>query len=128
MGWCPHCAKNLETVRGDEGFICCASCGKVVDSDMFTDEPTFIKSADGQSQLSGRYIRSVESGNSESREKTLANGRDEISALVQNLSMTGQEPIINAALSFYKLAVDRNFTRSRKRNLVKTSCLYIACR
>ncbi|KAF9595701.1 hypothetical protein IFM89_003443 [Coptis chinensis] len=128
MGWCPHCAKNLETVRGDEGFICCASCGKVVDSDMFTDEPTFIKGAGGQSQLSGRYIRSVESGNSESREKTLANGRDEISSLVQNLSMTGQEPIINAALSFYKLAVDRNFTRGRKRNLVTASCLYIACR
>ncbi|KAL5717061.1 hypothetical protein ACHQM5_010138 [Ranunculus cassubicifolius] len=128
MDYCKYCAKRRPTARGDEGFICCTVCGRVINTDMFSDEVTFQKTAGGQSQMSGRFVRSVENDCSESYYRTLSKGKDEIIYLVDNLGIGGGNSIIEQAAAFYKIAVERNFTRGRRTSLVAAACLYIVCR
>ncbi|XP_077232999.1 cyclin/Brf1-like TBP-binding protein isoform X2 [Tasmannia lanceolata] len=130
MTWCKHCAKDCATERDNDngGYVCCADCGRVIDQDIYATEVTFVKSAGGQSQLSGSFIRSVQSDYSASHERTLLKGRDEISDMVVGLCVGGGDSIINQAHAFYTIAVERNFTRGRRTSQVSAACLYIACR
>ncbi|KAI3963204.1 hypothetical protein MKX01_030334, partial [Papaver californicum] len=129
MPWCDHCKKNTPTERGDgDGYLCCKVCGKVIDQDMFSTEVTFFKGAGGQSQMCGNFVRSVESDYSESYHRTLNKGRDEISDMVISLNIGGGDSVIDEAAQFYKIAVDRNFTRGRRTAQVAAACLYITCR
>ncbi|KAI3928224.1 hypothetical protein MKW98_023825 [Papaver atlanticum] len=128
MPWCDHCKKNTPTERGDDGYLCCMVCGKVVDQDMFSSEVTFFKGAGGQSQMCGNFVRSVENEYSESYLRTLNKGRDEISDMVISLNIGGGDSVIDEAAQFYKIAVDRNFTRGRRTAQVAAACLYITCR
>ncbi|CAA6668715.1 unnamed protein product [Spirodela intermedia] len=53
---------------------------------------------------------------------------DEIKGIVVSLSVAGGDSIIDQAHAFYKIAVERNFTRGRPTSQVAAACLYIACR
>ncbi|AQK91864.1 Cyclin/Brf1-like TBP-binding protein [Zea mays] len=113
MIYCTHCADYCPSIKDpDKGYICCGTCGKVLDQEVYTDEPTFVKDNTGQSRLAGSILASIESGYSISHQRTLDKGRDEIRQIVNNLH----------------LAVDRNFTRGRRTSHVAAACLYIACR
>lgn len=103
-------------------------CGKVLDEEVYTDQPTFVKESSGQSRLEGSILSSVENGYTMSRERTLQKGKDEISQIVSNLHISGGDTIINKAHKFYQLAVEQNFTRGRRTTHVAAACLYIACR
>ncbi|KAF8395575.1 hypothetical protein HHK36_019525 [Tetracentron sinense] len=108
MVWCRHCMKPREAERDpDGGFLCCTTCGRVIDNDIFANDPVFFKNAGGQSQLSGNFVKTIQSDYSESRDRTLMKGREEISIMI---------------------AVERNFTRGRRTSQVAAACLYIACR
>lgn len=127
--YCTHCADYCPYVRDpDKGYVCCGTCGKVLDQEIYTDEPTFVKDSSGQSRLSGNILKSIESGTSISHERTLMKGRDEIRQIVNSLHVGGGDSIIDMAHRFYKLAVDKNFTRGRRTTHVAAACLYIACR
>ncbi|XP_042512747.1 transcription factor IIIB 60 kDa subunit-like isoform X2 [Macadamia integrifolia] len=129
MGWCKHCAQNRQMERDPiNGFLCCCSCGRVIDQDVFSTEVTFVKGAGGQSQMSGNYVRTVQGEHYESHERTLNKGRDEISDMVVSLGVGGGNSIIDPAFAFYKIAVERNFTRGRRTSQVAAACLDIACR
>ncbi|XP_059639191.1 transcription factor IIIB 60 kDa subunit-like [Cornus florida] len=47
MVWCPSCQADCPTGR-DGFYITCMRCGKVVSSDDFTEEPTFVKGPGGE--------------------------------------------------------------------------------
>ncbi|XP_062230804.1 uncharacterized protein LOC133928482 [Phragmites australis] len=129
MVYCTHCADYCPSIKDpDKGYICCGTCGKVLDQEIYTDEPNFVKDGSGQSRLAGNILKSIESGYSMSHERTLMKGRDEISQIVNNLHVGGGDTIINKAHRFYTLAVDHNFTRGRRTTHVAAACLYIACR
>ncbi|KAM0903300.1 hypothetical protein ACQ4PT_018734 [Festuca glaucescens] len=129
MVYCTHCADYCPFIKDpDKGYICCGTCGKVVDQDIFTDQPEFVKDGSGQSRLSGNILNSIESGSSLSHERTLMKGRDEIWQIVTSLHVGGGETITDMAHKFYTLAVDNNFTRGRRTTHVAAACLYIACR
>ena len=82
---------------------CCGTCGKVLDQEIYTDEPNFVKDSSGQvdlvivlliihflnfsyvvcrvdflgcvqSRLAGNILNSIESGSSLSHERTLMKG------------------------------------------------------
>lgn len=81
---------------------CCGTCGKVLDQEIYTDEPTFVKDSTGQvgfllglcntgfffllqiseidifwatqSRLAGSILASIESGYSISHQRTLDKG------------------------------------------------------
>ncbi|KAK8473334.1 hypothetical protein PHAVU_001G106433 [Phaseolus vulgaris] len=127
MVYCSHCAKNVAGERLDDGFLCCGSCGRVLEDYFFAEEPTFVKNAAGQSKLSGNYVRTVQSEFSESRQRTLDRAYDEIKYLSMGLGVH-DEHMADQALTFYKIALERNFTRGRKSEQVQAACLYIAFR
>ncbi|XP_058214235.1 transcription factor IIIB 60 kDa subunit isoform X2 [Rhododendron vialii] len=129
MGWCPHCKENHPTHRDyDTGtMISCSNCGKVLQHDEFTDEPTFVKGAGGESRLAGSYVKSFQSDYSESFRRTIDKGKQKIHELAVSLGIE-DGGAINLADAFYKIAVERSFTKGRRTDQVAAACLYIACR
>ncbi|XP_061356758.1 uncharacterized protein LOC133301158 isoform X2 [Gastrolobium bilobum] len=127
MVYCGHCAKNVTGQRLDDGYLCCKVCGRVLEDQYFSEEPTFFKNAAGQSQLSGNYVRTIQSEYSASRQRTLDRAYDEMKYLSFSLGVN-DENMANQALAFYKIAIERNFTRGRKSEQVQAACLYIAFR
>lgn len=128
MVFCSHCAKNVAGVRLEDGYLCCETCGRVLEDYCFTEEPTFVKNAAGQSKLSGNYVRTIQSEFSASRERTLERVRDEILYLCALLLGVHDESMADQAVRFYRIALERNFTRGRKSEHVQAACLYIAFR
>ncbi|KAL3623908.1 hypothetical protein CASFOL_032724 [Castilleja foliolosa] len=128
MLWCGNCAKNITRPDYHEGKTCCSLCGKVLDDDNFSQEPTFVKNAAGQSQLSGNFVRTSQGDYSVSRERTLNEAYDGIDGIMYALGIDGGDSIARPALAFYTIGVERNFTRGRRKEQVQAACLYIACR
>ncbi|XP_028766914.1 transcription factor IIIB 90 kDa subunit-like isoform X1 [Neltuma alba] len=127
MIYCDHCQKFVHGMRPDEASLCCEACGKVLEDMYFSQEPTFIKDASGQSKLSGNYVKTIQSGYSASRKRTLDRAFDDIRYLSQNLGVEDVR-LSTQALTFYKIAMERNFTKGRKSEQVQAACLYIAFR
>ncbi|KAK4372352.1 hypothetical protein RND71_007736 [Anisodus tanguticus] len=107
---------------------CCSDCGKVLEEDNFSSEPTFVKNAAGQSQLSGNKLTTVQSEYKASRERTLNEAYNGIEGMLYGLGIDGGDSIARPALRFYEIAVEKNFTRGRRKEQVQAACLYIACR
>uniref|UniRef100_A0A5B7B987 Putative transcription factor IIIB subunit n=1 Tax=Davidia involucrata TaxID=16924 RepID=A0A5B7B987_DAVIN len=128
MVWCPSCSRNCEQPGFDNGFLCCSYCGRVINEDNFSNEPTFVKNAGGQSQLSGNFVRTVQSDYSASRDRTLTNAFRDMDDMVTGMQMGDNRDFVTTALAFYTIAVERNFTRGRRKEQVEAACLYIACR
>lgn len=128
MVWCTNCARDCRTERLLNGYLCCTACGKVVDQDNFSNDPVFVKNAAGQSQMSGNFVKTVQSDYSASRERTLNDAYAEIGHIANAIGVSGGDSIIRPALAFYTIALERNFTRGRRKEQVAAACLYIACR
>ncbi|KAL6129353.1 hypothetical protein ACLB2K_072704 [Fragaria x ananassa] len=126
MVWCSACVKNVKGTS-DAGRLWRSGCGKVLEDHIFSQEPTFVKNATGQSQLVGRYVRSRESEISASRERILENAEYELRCMRNALDMGDNKEIIDIAKRFYRIAIERNSTRGRKSEQVQAACLYIAC-
>ena len=122
---------------------CCTQCGKILDDNVFSTDPTFSKTSraahPGRRQLRPgerrhRQRRPKHEGRShfglqvDSHEKTINKGKYEISKVADRLGIRPREDIANAAHRLYKLAVQRNFTRGRRTQQVAAACLYIICR
>ncbi|GMY37379.1 transcription factor iiib 90 kda subunit [Fagus crenata] len=126
MVYLTSCQHKETTMLGSS--LCCEQCGKVLSQDLYTEEPSFVKGAGGESRLAGSVVRSIQSGYSESFKRTLDKGRYEIQYMVTAFDISGGDSIINPACAFYQIAVERNFTRGRRTEQVAAACLYIACR
>ncbi|KAH7852523.1 hypothetical protein Vadar_025926 [Vaccinium darrowii] len=125
---CEHCVGYYPTQRDpDTGMISCGGCGRVLYQDEFADEPTFVKGAGGESRLAGSYVKSFLSDYSDSFRRTLDKGKQKIHELTVSLSIEDGSTT-NLADAFYKIAVERNFTKGRRTDQVAAACLYIACR
>ncbi|GAB2262647.1 hypothetical protein Droror1_Dr00003644 [Drosera rotundifolia] len=126
--FCTYCTKVQATTMTPGGLICCSGCGKVVGENFFSDEPTFVKNATGQSRLAGNVVRSVDSGFSASRARTLANAQEHMERIAVALGISGGDSLYNQARRFYELALEENFTRGRNAEHVAAACLYMTCR
>ncbi|KAL2335128.1 hypothetical protein Fmac_016341 [Flemingia macrophylla] len=127
MVYCDHCWKNVSGIRVDDGPLCCSECGKVLEDYHFSQEATFVKNSSGQSKLSGQYVRTIQSEFSASRQRTLDRAYDDLRYLSSNLGVN-DDSMANQALAFYRIALERNFTRGRRSEQVQAACLYIAFR
>ncbi|CAH8354703.1 unnamed protein product [Eruca vesicaria subsp. sativa] len=129
MVWCNHCGKNVPGIRPEDSALACDLCGRILENFNFSTEVTFVKNAAGQSQASGNVVRSVQSGISSSRERRLRLARDEIMNLKDALEMGDEtDYLVDMATKFFKMALDHNFTKGRRTELVQCSCLYLTCR
>ncbi|KAM1248996.1 hypothetical protein ACFX2I_031720 [Malus domestica] len=127
MVFCSHCRKPVSGIS-DGGRISCPGCGKVLEYEQYSEETTFVKNAAGQSQVAGRFVRTIQSDISASRERIFENAEYELRCMRNALDMGDNEEIVDIAKRFYRIAVEKNFTRGRKSEQVLASCLYIACR
>ncbi|KAL6539701.1 hypothetical protein OROHE_011472 [Orobanche hederae] len=128
MVWCDNCAKHDSLPDVMDGRICCRLCGRVIDEDNFAQDPTFVKNAAGQSRIAGNYVKTTEDEFSVSRQRTLDGALAGIESVIYALGIDGGDSISRPALAFYTIAVERNFTKGRRRELVEAACLYISCR
>ncbi|XP_058749591.1 uncharacterized protein LOC131622570 isoform X1 [Vicia villosa] len=127
MVYCDHCVRNVHGQRIDDSVLCCEDCGKVLEDYYFSQEATFVKTAGGKSQLSGNFVNGVRVGISESRARTLDKARDFMKNLSVGLGVEDNS-IVEEALAFYTIALEKNFTKGRRSEQVQASCLYLAYR
>lgn len=123
---CDHCLRNVSGTRIDEGQLCCEYCGKVLEECFLSNEPTFQKGAAGQSKFSGNLIRAVNEM-ADSRQRTTDRATENIRNLCRNLGMDDYS-VADAAVKFYIIGLEKNFTRGRRSELVQAACLYLAFR
>ncbi|KAL6540802.1 hypothetical protein OROMI_024685 [Orobanche minor] len=128
MVWCDNCAKHDSLPDVMDGRICCRLCGRVIDEDNFAQDPTFVKNAAGQSRIAGNYVKTTEDEFSVSRQRTLDGALAGIESVIYALGIDGGDSISRPALAFYTIALERKFTKGRKKEQVEAACLYIACR
>ncbi|XP_047252327.1 transcription factor IIIB 90 kDa subunit [Capsicum annuum] len=128
MVYCDYCGERISRPNYEDGRRCCSICGRILEEVDISSDLTFVKDAAGRSQLAGKFIPSIQSGYSASRERTLANAKRGIEDMMTALGIGGGESIANPALSLYKIAVERDFTRGRRKVQVEAACLYIECR
>ncbi|CAA7033622.1 unnamed protein product [Microthlaspi erraticum] len=128
MVWCNHCGKNVPGVRPYDGALACNLCGRILENFNYSSEVTFVKNAAGQSQASGNVVSSVQSGISSSRERRIRIARYELTNLKNAMGIDEREDLIDMAVKFFTMAVEQNFTKGRRTELVQASCLYLTFR
>ncbi|XP_074320422.1 uncharacterized protein LOC141657175 [Silene latifolia] len=79
--WCSSCMMKNMAYPTDLGYICCSRCGKVLDDNLFIEEPQFGKNGDWQNLVHVSFERAVASEDSASRERPLNKG-------LENLTLT----------------------------------------
>ncbi|KAJ4841134.1 hypothetical protein Tsubulata_007659 [Turnera subulata] len=127
MVYCNSCNRDAPLYYDNGGQQSCSNCGKVSVFDVYSTEVQFTKNSSGQSQAMGRIVNSMGS-DGYSRERLLENARDNMIGIKNDLRMGDDLSIVDQALQFYRIAVDKNFTKGRRTEQVQAACLYIACR
>ncbi|KAI9402289.1 hypothetical protein POPTR_001G246100v4 [Populus trichocarpa] len=127
MVFCSSCRKSVPTSYDETGIVSCCICGKVLQFTNFSTETTFVKDKTGQSHAGGTLIWSVERENA-SRERLFERARDDMLNIKNGLDMGPHLAIVDQAMVYYRIAVERNFTKGRRTDQVQAACLYIACR
>ncbi|OMO88771.1 Transcription factor TFIIB [Corchorus olitorius] len=99
-------------------MVYCSSCSRNVRGERIGDGRL----------LSGNFVRSVQDI-SDSRRRTLDRAYDEMRLMKNALSIDDySDDVVETAGRFYEIALERNFTRGRRSELVQAACLYLACR
>ncbi|XP_011032208.1 PREDICTED: transcription factor IIIB 90 kDa subunit-like isoform X2 [Populus euphratica] len=127
MRSCGSCRQKVQAYYDENGIVSCSRCGKVLEFSYLSSEASFVKSRSGESHVAGSFVRSVESENA-SRERLYERARDGMLNIKNGLGMGENLGIVNQAMVYYRIAVERNFTRGRRTDQVQAACLYIACR
>uniref|UniRef100_A0A6N2MN43 Uncharacterized protein n=1 Tax=Salix viminalis TaxID=40686 RepID=A0A6N2MN43_SALVM len=127
MVFCSSCRKNVPTNYDESGILSCSLCGKVLQFSNFSTETTFVKDKSGQSRVGGTLIWSVERENA-SRERLFERAYDDLLNIKNGLDMGPNVAVVDQAMVYYRIAVERNFTKGRRTDQVQAACLYIACR
>ncbi|KAI9388274.1 hypothetical protein POPTR_009G039100v4 [Populus trichocarpa] len=127
MRSCGSCREKVRAYYDENGIVSCSRCGKVLEFSYLSSEASFVQTRSGESHVAGSFVRSVESENA-SRERLYERARDDMLNIKNGLGMGENLGIVNQAMVYYRIAVERNFTRGRRTDQVQAACLYIACR
>nr|CCA27332.1 transcription factor IIIB putative [Albugo laibachii Nc14] len=135
---CPSCKCTQIEHVDISGEAVCVNCGTIVEINNIVSSVEFHETSGGNSVV-GQFVSSQgfnayskvsatngRSYDSNSREKTLANCRRTITRVAGMLSLGSH--YVDSAFRLYALALQRNFTRGRKSEVVIAACLYIVCR
>lgn len=134
--FCPNCGgRDIESDMST-GQSICMSCHVVVEENQIVSAVEFAEGPGGASTRLGQFVSSNSSKaftrngrynfSRDSRENTLANGRNRIREIASRMRLAGY--FVDAAHRLFTIAVERNFSQGRRTTHVVASCLYIACR
>ncbi|CAO3679751.1 unnamed protein product [Umbelopsis ramanniana] len=120
------------------GSTYCVQCGLVLEENSIVAEVTFGETAGGKAILQGSYV-SADKGRlgttgpygrgrsgHEGREQAMENGRRRTQHLAHALKLP--ERYQESAMRYYNLALNNNFTKGRRTEVVAAVCLYVVCR
>ncbi|CAI9112832.1 OLC1v1013326C1 [Oldenlandia corymbosa var. corymbosa] len=119
---------NVPVADRAEGIACCTDCGRVLSQDVYSSDPSYRKGPGGESQFDGNIIFFNPKDLSESFQRTLNKGKRHIDDLMTKMEMGDDASLSGPAKAFYRIALERGFTRGRRTDQVAAACLYIACR
>ncbi|ORX95439.1 BRF1-domain-containing protein [Basidiobolus meristosporus CBS 931.73] len=133
---CRQCGESIIEFDSTQGNSVCTNCGTVIEENTIVSEVTFGESASGAAVLQGSYV-AADKGRAaigsyrrqnalESREKTIAEGRQRIQSIATALRLS--ERFMEAAQRYFNLAIANNFLQGRKTQNVVAACLYVVCR
>lgn len=135
---CPSCMCTQIEHVDISGEAVCVNCGTILEVNNIVSSVEFHETSGGNTAV-GQFVSSQglnayskvsattgRSYNTNSREKTLSNCRRNISRVAGMLSLGSH--YVESAFRLYALALQRNFTRGRRSEVVIASCLYIVCR
>ncbi|KAK1359697.1 Transcription factor IIIB 90 kDa subunit [Heracleum sosnowskyi] len=125
--WCDNCGLNRDTQSLEDGRLCCGFCGKILVEDNYSEEVTFAKDAGGQSRAQGTLNRFA-NDYSASRDRTLDGAYNDMQWMLSSVFNDDDSNVLRRARNFYRIALERNFTKGRAKQLVEAACLYVACR
>eukprot|EP00980_Cylindrotheca_fusiformis_P016047 scaffold4731_cov70-Cylindrotheca_fusiformis.AAC.1 len=116
----------------------CTDCGTLLEENALCSALEFVEGAGGASSMVGQFVsntsskayttagRNVYAISRDSRETTLAKGRQRIQEVASRLRLGGH--FVDAAHRYFTIAVEKNFVQGRQTIHVVAACLYIACR
>ncbi|CAJ1949305.1 unnamed protein product [Cylindrotheca closterium] len=134
---CPDCgSKNIDK-QDASGQLVCTDCGTLLEENALCSALEFVEGAGGASSMVGQFVsnssskaytagRNVYAISRDSRETTLARGRQKIQDVASRLRLGNH--FIDAAHRYFTIAVEKAFVQGRQTLHVVASCLYIACR
>lgn len=134
---CPDCgSKNIDR-QDASGQMVCTDCGTLLEENALCSALEFVEGAGGASSMVGQFVsntsskaytpgRNVYAISRDSRETTLAKGRQKIQEVASRLRLGGH--FVDAAHRYFTIAVEKNFVQGRQTIHVVAACLYIACR
>eukprot|EP00048_Salpingoeca_helianthica_P012351 m.178698 g.178698 ORF g.178698 m.178698 type:complete len:533 (+) comp15360_c0_seq38:1038-2636(+) len=139
MPSCTSCgSSNIETDHA-RGSAVCTNCGMVLEDNIIMAEVSFMENDKGGSGVVGQFVNAdggkmFSLGSSsyhhgfgrDSKAVTLQNGKRSISSLAASLALNSSH--VEAAYSYFKLAVEHKFIQGRRTESVVAACLYIECR
>eukprot|EP01132_Coremiostelium_polycephalum_P001533 gene1533-1929_t len=114
----------------NDGSLVCTGCGNVLESSNIVSETQF-SDAGG---IVGTYVNKAKSKSSssyrslgrDSRALSLENARRRLDELATSLNIRPHH--VDSAHRSFELALENNFTKGRKTQLVAAACLYVVCR
>uniref|UniRef100_A0A0N4ZPB6 B-related factor 1 n=1 Tax=Parastrongyloides trichosuri TaxID=131310 RepID=A0A0N4ZPB6_PARTI len=133
---CHECGSSAIDEDPSRGDATCMNCGTVLEESTIVSDVQFEERA-GISSLVGQFVSRDRAqpnslsgipglGGQESREQTYLKGRKLIEEIASQLRIN--QIHMDTAYNFFKMCVNRNFTRGRVRSHVVASCLYMTCR
>ncbi|TPX51737.1 hypothetical protein SeLEV6574_g00125 [Synchytrium endobioticum] len=136
--FCPDC-NGVAEEETSRGHLVCTECGNVLEESVLKAEVTFTERAAGNATADGCLVGAdqaraksrvkfgtVRQGGIESREQTIFNGKRRIQQLASTMRMA--ERHVEVAVRTFTLAVNHNFTKGRRSQVVVAACLYMVCR
>ena len=136
--FCPNCGSTEIEHHEASGASICTNCAIVVEENAIVSSVEFDQNDAGVSSMRGNVVsanssRAYTGGGGgrygfsrDSRETTLANGRRRIQDVASRLRLP--RLFVDAAHTFFTVAVEKNFVQGRRTVHVVAACLYIACR
>ncbi|RKP31042.1 TFIIB-domain-containing protein [Metschnikowia bicuspidata] len=126
------CTRLTRDQLSSAGDLVCEECGMVQEENPIVSEVQFGESSSGAAVVQGSMVgpnqtRAYSQGSAlESKQQTLMNARTQMKKIA--LEMKIPDYIVNSAVGWFTLALNKNFVKGRRSQNVLAACLYVACR
>ncbi|XP_068607767.1 transcription factor IIIB 90 kDa subunit-like [Brachionichthys hirsutus] len=137
-GVCKNCGCSDIDVDQARGDAVCMGCGSVLEDNIIVSEVEFVDSGGGSLAV-GQFVSTEGGGPNlsfgdghlsgvgrESRAQTLSRAKQNIFTLGHQLQLN--QRCLDTAFNFYKMALAKHLTRSRRAAHVVAACIYMVCR
>ena len=126
------CTRLTRDQLSSAGDLVCEECGMVQEENPIVSEVQFGESSNGAAVVQGSMVgpnqtRAYSQGSAlESKQQTLMNARTQMKKIA--LEMRIPDYVVNSAVGWFTLALNKNFVKGRRSQNVLAACLYVACR